>query len=390
MEKTGPLAMSRGYQPYEPGHCFADPDGAPPLLFVSPSQYVQAPGAIRRLGGYLAELLGPGTRAGVLITPGRRRALLDTVAESFRQAGLGLADLTFAGESSLTEVERVTAAFRAQGVHAVVGIGGGKCLDTARLAANRLGAPAVTVPTTASTDAPTAAVSVIYRDDGVFDRVEFSRTNPLLVLADETILAAAPPRYLAAGMGDAFSTYYEARCCLQNPAARTGRGARPTMGALAIARQCREQLLAHGPAALAELRDGLPGAAFRHIVEANILLSGLGFESGGLAGAHAVAQGLTVCPELHRHFLHGELVAVGVMVELLLEDRLEEAAAARDFLISIGLPTHLGDLGFDPEYRAAQFSDIVAAILRVPFLQSEPMPVSAGMMRAALLRAMTF
>lgn len=383
--------MTPVYDAYDPNRRFADTTGGRtvPLLFMAPSLYVQAPGAVGRLGEFLADLAGTGSRVGVLITPGRRKALMGTVSGSLRAAGLNHADVTFTGESSLREVERVTGVFQAASVDLVVGIGGGKCLDTARMSANRLGVRAVTVPTTASTDAPTAAVSVIYHDDGVFDRVEFSRTNPLLVVADETVLAAAPPRYLAAGMGDAFSTYYEARCCLENPAARTGRGARPTMGAMAIAAQCREQLLAHGTPALSELAAGAPDAAFSRIVEANILLSGLGFESGGLAGAHAVAQGLTACPALHRNFLHGELVAVGVTAQLLLEERPGEAAAARDFLRAVGLPVHLGDLGFDARARSGEFDAVVEAILRVPFILAEPMPVSAGMMRSALLRALS-
>jgi len=383
--------MTNAYQEYDPNRRFADTTGdvAVPLLFVSPTQYVQSPGAINRLGGLLADLVGPEARVGVLITPGRRRALFEAVVDSVRRANLSMTDATFAGESTLREVERVATAFGEQSVNIVIGIGGGKCLDTARMAANRLGARAVTVPTTASTDAPTAAVSVIYRDDGVFDRVEYSRMNPLLVLADETILAAAPPRYLAAGMGDGFSTYYEARCCMQNPAARTGRGARPTMGALAIGRQCREQLLAHAVDALQEVRAGRPGQAFSRVVEANILLSGLGFESGGLAGAHAVAQGLTVCAELHRNFLHGELVAVGVMTQLILEGRTDEAVEAHAFLRAVGLPTHLGELAFDSEKRPGELDEIIVGILRVPFIESEPMTVTAEMMRAALLRAAT-
>ncbi|HNW94494.1 MAG TPA: glycerol dehydrogenase, partial [bacterium] len=376
---------------YDPGRRFADTSGgaAVPLLFIAPAQYVQAPGALRRLGEFLLDLAGAEARVGVLITPGRRRALFATVGESLQRAGLVMTDTTFAGESTRAEVARVTELFRAQGVTVTVGIGGGKCLDTARMAANRLGARVVTVPTTASTDAPTAAVSVIYRDDGVFAAVEYSRMNPLLVLADETVLADAPPRYLAAGMGDAYSTYFEARCCMENPGARTGRGARPTMGALAIARQCRDQLLEHGVAALQEVRAGQPGSAFGRIVEANILLSGLGFESGGLAAAHAVAQGLTVCAELHKNFLHGELVAIGVMTQLVLEQRWTEVAEARTFLTAVGLPTHLGALGFDAVQRAAELDAIVAASLQVPFIHAEPEQVTPEKLRAALLAIAT-
>jgi len=221
----------------------------------------------------------------------------------------------FEGESTLAEVDRVSGIFRESkgSVQAVIGVGGGKCLDAARMAANRLGKPMVSVPTTASTDAPTAAHSVIYDEQGGFVEVEFSVVNPLMVLVDLDVIAASPIRYLVAGMGDAFSTYYEARCCMDNPRALTARGGRPTQAALAIARQCRDVLLEFGVSALEEVRSGSAGDAVSRIVEANILLSGIGFESGGLAGAHAVAQGLTASHDLHSHFLHGELVAIGVM-----------------------------------------------------------------------------
>lgn len=374
---------------YDPIKRFSDETGGRkiPLVFISPAQYVQAPGAINRLGEFLSDLAGYGVRVGVLITSGRRRALMVHIEKSLLAVGLTMTDATFNGESTIAEVERVAGLFRAAKATVIVGVGGGKCLDTARMVANRLDARVVTVPTTASTDAPTAAVSVIYHASGVFDTVEYSRMNPLLVLADETILAAAPARYISAGMGDAFSTYYEARCCMNNPSARTGRGARPTGGALAIAYQCREQLLANGVKALNELRSGTPSEAFRNVVEANILLSGLGFESGGLAAAHAVAQGLTECEDLHRNYLHGELVAVGVMAQLILEERFDEARSAGTFLRSVDLPTHLGELGFDPKKRSGEFDKIIAGIMRVPFIYAEPMKVTAELMRASLLRA---
>ena len=358
-----------------------------PLLFISPSQYVQSPDAILRLGEFLFDLSGPKTQVGILITKGRRDVLMDKICKSLNANGLKSVDATFNGESTFEEVERVASVFGDAKVTVVVGVGGGKCLDTARMAANRLDANVVTIPTTASTDAPTAAVSVLYNQNGVFESVEYSRKNPLLVLADETILADAPERYLSAGMGDAFSTYFEARCCMENPNARTGRGARPTGGALAIAHQCREQLLAHGTNALEEIKEKKPGEAFRQIVEANILLSGLGFESGGLAAAHSVAQGLTECEDLHKNFLHGELVAVGVIVQLLLEERLDELRTAKKFLRSVNLPTHLGELGFDPEKRSDEFNRIIDGVMRVPFIYSEPIQVTKEMLRKAFLRA---
>ncbi len=238
--------------------------------------------------------------------------------------------------------------------------------------------------------APTAAHSVIYDENGVFAGLEFCATNPLMVLVDLDIVAAAPPRYIVAGMGDAFSTFYEARCCMENPEARTARGARPTMAALAIARQCRDLLFSYGTAALEEIRERRAGDALDHIVEANILLSGLGFESGGLAGAHGVAQGLTACSDLHRNCLHGELVAIGVMTQLIMERRMDEAEQAARFFKEVGLPLHLARLGFDPLKRGSELDTIVEHSLDVFFIRYEPFEITKSLLKNAMLEADEF
>ncbi len=367
------------------------PDVGKPLqLFVSPSQYIQGQGVIGRLGDYLS--LCVSGCAGVIITPGRDRALGDVVDRSLKAAGFTVKKILFQGESTYGEVERTAAFFQEPGpeVDVLIGIGGGKCLDTARMAASRLGVPAVTIPTTASTDAPTAAHSVVYDDKGVFAGIEFSATNPLMVLVDIDIVAAAPPRYIVAGMGDAFSTFYEARCCMENPKALTARGARPTMAALAIARQCRDLLLDHGAAALAEIKSRRVGEALARVVEANILLSGLGFESGGLAGAHGVAQGLTVCSDLHANCLHGELVAIGVLTQLVMEKRIDEARQAAQFFKDVGLPLNLTHLGFDPLQRGPELDEIVEHSLNVFFIRYEPFEITHDLLKAAILEANEF
>jgi glycerol dehydrogenase len=364
--------------------------GEPVQLFTSPSQYIEGRGVINLLGEYLS--LSVSGSVAVLITPGRDPVLGGIVERSLRGAGFGVKKIIFRGESTLGEAERVAAFCSGPGprVHALIGIGGGKCLDTARMAASRLDVPVITVPTTASTDAPTAAHSVVYDEQGVFVDLEFRATNPLLVLADLDILAAAPPRYIIAGMGDAFSTFYEARCCMENKEARTARGARPTMAALAIARQCRDILLAYGRAALDEIGASRPGEAVARIVEANILLSGIGFESGGLAGAHGVAQGLTACRDLHANCLHGELVAIGVMTQLIMEKRMDEAEQAARFFKDTGLPLHLAQLGFDPLTRDADLDAIVQRSLNVFFIHYEPFEITHRSLKAAMLEADEF
>jgi glycerol dehydrogenase len=162
------------------------------------------------------------------------------------------------------------------------------------------------------------------------------------------------------------------------------------MAALAIARQCRDLLLEYGVSALAEIKNRSVGEAVSRIVEANILLSGLGFESGGLAGAHGVAQGLTACEELHRNCLHGELVAIGVITQLIMEKRLNEAEQAARFFKNVGLPLHLAQLGFDPARRESELEEIIEHCLKVFFIHYEPFEITHGSLKAALLEAHEF
>ena len=155
----------------------------------------------------------------------------------------------FCGECCEEELSRLAAAIAQTHADVLVGMGGGKTIDTAKIAADRAGIPAIVVPTIASTDAPTSGCAVIYSKDGVFDCVCYQRMNPAAVLVDVGIIAAAPTRFLVAGMGDALSTWFEARSCERTQSVNEC-GGYGTAAGLAIARLCYETLLSHGAAAM--------------------------------------------------------------------------------------------------------------------------------------------
>jgi glycerol dehydrogenase len=164
-------------------------------------------------------------------------------------------------------------------------MGGGKTIDPAKIAAERAGIPVIVVPTIASTDAPCSGCAVLYTKDGVFESVLYQKANPAAVLVDLEIIAGAPTRFLVSGMGDALATWFEARSCerTHSPNECGGFG---TVTGFGIARLCYETLLGYGVAAMLATEQHLVTPAFERIVEANILLSGIGFESAGIAAAH--------------------------------------------------------------------------------------------------------
>lgn len=305
---------------------------------IFPGRYVQGEGALSLLPEETARL---GKKAMAFVDA--------TVFDVFAQATAGQQAITltcekFGGECSDEEIDRLSTLARQADADIVIGFGGGKSLDTAKAVAHALKIPVIVAPSLASTDAPCSALSVIYTAEGAFKRYLLLPRNPDLVLVDSAIIVAAPARFLASGMGDALATWFEADDCRAGGAANmTGR--QGSMTAFALARLCFDTLMADGKAALEACRTGRTTPELERIIEANTLLSGLGFESGGLSGAHAIHNGFTILRETHAYW-HGEKVAFGTLCLLMLTRRPTELIAqAYDFCQAVGLPVCLADIG---------------------------------------------
>jgi len=325
----------------------ADMENAATRVLVSPAKYVQGPGVLQSVGRYLR--IHGVSRVAILASARGHGSQAGEVAESLNAAGMFPIASTFAGECSLAEIDARVATLEEEAVDMLVAVGGGKCVDAGKCIGHRLGVPVVIVPTLASNDAPCSALSVLYSDTGVMSGVEIFPHSPAMVVVDSQVVADAPERYLVAGLGDAMATWYEARVCQQHSFARTILGTRPTLAASALSEACADVLYADGLAACAAVRTGAVDAALERVVEANTLLSGVGFESGGLAGAHGYAQGFTVLAEVERNFLHGEMVGMGVLAQLMLERNADEARRVAEFFARVGLPVNLAQLGIDAQ-----------------------------------------
>lgn len=310
-------------------------------IFISPSKYVQGPGELTRLGEYAKAY---GDHALVVISEGGLRRSGDVITASLEAAGVAHTYDNFNGECSQAEIDRLVEVFRASGADFVVGVGGGKIFDTAKAVAAAVDVPVVIVPTIAATDAPCSALSVIYTDDGQFKEYQFFKQNPNLVLMDTDVISKSPVRLTVSGMGDALATYFEARACKRSDAT-TCAGGHVTEAAMALARLCYETLIADGLKAKLALEAGACTESVEKVIEANTLLSGLGFESAGLAGAHAIHNGMTAMPETHA-FYHGEKVAFGTLTQLVLENA-EELYEVLDFCVEVGLPVTFAQLGVE-------------------------------------------
>ena len=354
-------------------------------VFCSPSRYVQGKNATDALADEMAKF---GWSGKVMIIAGKSAAKLlgDSWQSNLPKAGFTVLIEKFSGECSTSEIDRLAQVAAEQKVSVVVGAGGGKVLDTSRAVAARLDLPAVNCPTVASSDAPCSALSVVYRENGEFDQYFFYKRNPDLVLVDTAVIAQAPPRLLVAGMGDALATWFEADTVI-NARKRNQLGGGTTISARALARLCHETLMNDGLAALNSVRKKAVTPALERLVEANTLLSGLGFESGGLAIAHSVHNGLTTLPETH-HYLHGEKVAFGLLVQLVAEGKPSSLIAEiMQFCSQVGLPISLAQLGVKDHSRESLQGVAVRASAPGETAHNEPFAVDADLLLDAIMAA---
>ncbi|MBM4088594.1 MAG: glycerol dehydrogenase, partial [Planctomycetes bacterium] len=312
-------------------------------VLIAPRKYVQGRGVLGEIGVYLKLL---GARPLILWDPYVKRIVGPTVERSVREAGLEMVEVEFLGEATADERARVTGIARESRADVAVGIGGGKVLDVAKGVAVDARISMVTCPTIASNDSPTSAASVWYDKDHNFVGFDCWPFNPDIVLVDTQVIASGPPRAFVAGMGDALATWIEAEAAVKGRAPNIA-GGQPTMAAIALARLCFETLLEHGLDAKRDIEMCAVTPAVEKVIEANVLLSGLGFESGGLATAHMVGNLLSNVPECKEiGLMHGEKVGFGIVTQLCLDDEfdVELKLAIVDFEVEIGLPVTFADL----------------------------------------------
>ena len=174
--------------------------------FACPTKYFQGIGEFDLLENYTAMF---GKKAFYTIDGFLYDDLKTRLDKSYETSGSDFRAVKFGGECSYSEVDRIIREFQEFEADVLVGVGGGKTLDTAKAAADKIGVPVIIVPTSASCDAPCSAMSVMYTDTGEYIHNIRHKRNPEIVLVDTGIVAKAPIRLFIAGMGDALSTAFE-------------------------------------------------------------------------------------------------------------------------------------------------------------------------------------
>ncbi len=353
-------------------------------IYAGPGRYIQNCGEIKNL---YDDVKSYGSKFIIICGNTVMKKYKTKITASFDANNAQYLIVPFRGECSLNEINRIVKKVSTEKCDCVIGIGGGKVLDTAKAVAHFSGdIPKIIVPTIASNDAPVSALSVIYTDEGVFDQLLILERNPEMVIVDSKVIACAGSRYLKAGIGDALATYFEAKTCI-----RCNRpnfvGGKFTLASWEIAKLSYKIILENGKKAILAVDSNQVTEAVEQVIEANVLLSGIGFESNGTTAAHSFGEGFTVIPK-HEEYMHGEFIAFGTLAMLILENYPnEDIDQVVRFCHSIGLPTTFKQIGLE-SYTDKDLTAIAQKAIAGPAtIYNEPFEITIDKVKSALMVA---
>ena len=349
-----------------------------PKFLFGRNIYHRLPALMRPMGTRFAVIGGVTAMEKAL--PSLKDAIRDTELEL-------LAALPFGGACTKAAMHRLAEALAPLSPDFLVGLGGGKAIDTAKGAAHMMGLPLVSLPTLVSNCAPITALSVVYKDEGPFDSFMFFDGPPKLTVVDLSIAAGAPAKYFRAGMGDTLAKHLESTFSARNDELGSTMDHMSAIG-VALSSTCYDPILKFGRQALDEAERHEAGSAYELCARSIILSAGLvslmADDNYNCALAHATCYGLQLFAHVEREYLHGDLVAYGALVQLMLDGQTERAMALREFLIALGTPVSLREMNV-PLDRGALAATLIEATTG-PDMAHIPYEITPDMVFDAMCR----
>lgn len=349
-------------------------------IFASPGEYIQGEHVYQKLASYIGRF---GKEVFLLTDEIVWSLVGEEVATDLKIQGFKMTVHLSKGAVTSEEIQAI--AEIAEKAQMLLVIGGGKMIDLGKAVADSCHLPVVVLPTVAATDAPTSALSVLYDEAGYFKAYSHYKKHPAMVVVDTAVIIKAPVNFLISGIADALATNVEVQSVWRSKGTNL-LGGRPTLTAKAIAEACEKTIFNDALAAVEANRQQVINQAFENVVEANTLMSGLGFESGGLAAAHAIHNGFSRLEgEIHR-LSHGEKVAFTTLVHLVLEKAPQTQINRHlDLYRQLGLPVTLKEMHLDHFSRGELAVIGQQAIISEETMQQMPFTVTADDIVKAIL-----
>ncbi len=275
--------------------------------------------------------------------------LINKICDDLKNQKLSVYSANLEFDCCYEDITRVKEIILKNNHDSVIAAGGGKVLDSGKYIADCLNIPCITVPLSASTCAGWTALSNIYTKDGQFIKDVVLRSCPKILVYDHKFIQTAPSRTLASGIADALAKWYESSIT----SSTTDDGL--VQQAIQISRVLRDQLLIDGGKAYKGQFENNP--SWRNTIDACGLTAGLvggiGGEKCRTAAAHAIHNAITQIITPNK-FLHGEIVGVGLLLQLRLEEMKNNNKLADQsikqllgLMKELNLPTTIGELGIN-------------------------------------------
>lgn len=272
-------------------------------------------------------------------------------------------------------------AYKDKNVDFVIGVGGGKAIDTSKCLADKLGTKVVTIPTIASTCAATSALAVMYTKEHTFDGFWYFNTPAYHTFIDTEIIAEAPTSFIRAGVGDTLAKFYEVEF--------SSRGRQKSYKdemALSISRMCNIPLIESAVSAIEDSKNNRPSEKLEEV--ALIILVSTGMVSmlinpkfnGALA--HALFYGLTEIPGFEENFLHGDVIGYTTTVQLVLDNQIDEARKISNLIEKLGVETTLSARGIKVDFD--YLKPVLSATLLDPDMEVLPYDITDKMIFDAI------
>jgi len=354
-------------------------------LSFGPKKYVQEKGIAGKVGEFLRDY---GEYPLFLADSNVKKIIERKIKRSLDKRGMGFEFFVFNGECCREEIEKAVSFIEKCKTDLVVGSGGGKAIDTAKAAAFYTRLPFVSFPTSAATCAAWSGSCPLYTSCGEYIGTEEMGKNPELVLVDPQIIAEAPSRLLSAGMGDSLAKWYEG-----SSTTRKGENVMSDIALILSEELCRI-IKRYGPLAKINADRKICSREVEIIIQANILIAGIIGAVGGKSFRSAVAHAFNyaLCGFAPASFtLHGERVAIGVLIQLLLEgkDRREFSELVGIYR-KLGIPCSMQELGV--HFSDEDLKKIASRVCQdrrthnVPFLVDEKTFISAFLEAERLIK----
>lgn len=295
-------------------------------------------GALKKIGD---EALRLGRRACVVGGPRAMAHVQDAIVAALNGSGVQACYQIYGGPCSEEKAEEIARACKAQSLDLLIGVGGGRILDLIKIVADISALPVITVPTISATCAAFTPLSVVYTQQGECRGTWYFHREVDCVLCDLDILCTQSPRYLAAGMLDAMAKHVE----ISQHEISQGEVGEDVLLARLIAKTIYDDLKTLGENALRQEKRALERCIFHAIVSTG-LVSGIARGRYQSAVAHALYEAIrTRYTAESSTFLHGEIVAVCLIVQSRYLGREDMAQDVLGLMHKVGMPVAFREIG---------------------------------------------